>query len=99
MSDFTSFHTTLGGDGRVVIPAPVRKELGLHSWRRSRRRVRCRAEPVSTQRRRPGTRRGPGLSSVCRLGTSPVDELIADRRAEAARENAATDQWLAARKP
>jgi bifunctional DNA-binding transcriptional regulator/antitoxin component of YhaV-PrlF toxin-antitoxin module len=29
MSDFSLSHTKLGDDGRVVIPATMRKELGL----------------------------------------------------------------------
>jgi AbrB family looped-hinge helix DNA binding protein len=98
MSDFSSSHTKLGDDGRVVIPATMRKELGLrpgdtlvvesdgHSLLlRSYDEVLKETQDYFRQF-------APGLSLV--------DELIAYRRAEAAREDAETAEWLAShRKP
>jgi AbrB family looped-hinge helix DNA binding protein len=95
MSDFSSIHTKLGDDGRVVIPAPMRKELGLrpgdtlvvesdgHSLLlRSYDEVLKETQEFFRQFIPPG---------LCLS-----DELIAERRAEAAREQAETAALLAA---
>lgn len=87
MSEFTSFHARLGEDGRVVIPAHVRRELGIKPGDtlvaesdgqslllRSYDHVLKETQEFFRQFVPPGT--------------SVVDELIADRRAEAAREEA-----------
>ncbi len=97
MSEPTSFHTRLGEDGRVVIPASVRKELNLkpgdtlvaesdgHSLLlRSFDQVVKETQDFFRQFATPGV--------------SVVDELIAERRAEAAREEEETAAWLAGRR-
>ena len=97
MSEFTSFHTTLGGDGRVVIPAPVRKELGLHPG--DNLVVESDGQSLLLRSADQVLRETQDyFRQFVAPGTSPVDELIADRRADAVRENDATDRWLTARK-
>jgi AbrB family looped-hinge helix DNA binding protein len=96
MTAFSSFHTRLGDDGRVVIPAPLRKELGLHPGDtivldvddrglhlRSLAQVVKEVQDAFAPYRRPGA--------------SVVDELIEERRAEAARDEAEEKAWLAGR--
>ena len=97
MSEFSSFHTTLGGDGRVVIPAPVRKELGLHPGDMlvvesdgQSLLVRSSAQVLQEDQ--------DYFRQFVAPGTSPVDALIADRRAEAARENATEETSSAERR-
>jgi AbrB family looped-hinge helix DNA binding protein len=75
----------LGENGRVVIPAQVRKELGVeagselflerqdHGYRLTTRRQRI----EEAQKR---------IRRYIKPGTNAVDELIAERRKEAARE-------------
>jgi AbrB family looped-hinge helix DNA binding protein len=97
MSETQSYHTKLGEDGRVVIPARVRKELnlkpgdtlviesddqGLHL--RSMDQVIREVQASFAPYRKPGV--------------SVVDELIAERREEAAQEAAEEEAWLAGRK-
>jgi AbrB family looped-hinge helix DNA binding protein len=80
-------HVKLGEDGRIVIPVSARRELGLHPGEtlviesdgvsllvRSRETVLRETQDYFQQFTTPGV--------------SEVDALIADRRAEAARENA-----------
>lgn len=79
-------HAKLGEDGRLIIPAPLRKELGLHAGDtiviesdgdslllRSYERVLKEVQASFAPHRVPGTRAD--------------DELIAERRAEAAAED------------
>ncbi|MFO0807539.1 MAG: AbrB/MazE/SpoVT family DNA-binding domain-containing protein [Gemmataceae bacterium] len=87
-----SFHTKLGDDGRIVIPAECRKrfglkpgdtvvveadELGLH--------LRSMAQVVKDVQ--------AAFAPFCVPGKSVVDELIAERRAEAAAEAAEEEAW------
>jgi AbrB family looped-hinge helix DNA binding protein len=87
MSEITSFHTHLGEDGRVVIPARVRRDLNLKPGdtlvaesdgqsllMRSYDQVLQETQEFFRQFLVPGT--------------SVVDELFAERREEAAREDA-----------
>ena len=87
MSEVVSFHTHVGEDGRVVIPAKVRRKLNLKPGDtlvaeadgdslllRSYDQVLRETQDYFRQFVPPGA--------------SPVDGLIADRRAEAAREEA-----------
>jgi AbrB family looped-hinge helix DNA binding protein len=97
MSETTSFHTRLGPDGRIVIPAECRKRFGLQP-----------GDTVVVD----ADEHGLHLRSMAQVikevqeffapyrveGVSVVDELIADRRAEAAREDAEEKAWLAAHK-
>ena len=86
-ADDEEYTAVLGPQGRVVIPIEIRKKLGLEPgtviniWLedgkvhlRSRAAARASAKKLFKDAR---TRRG---------GESLVDELIAERRAEAARE-------------
>jgi AbrB family looped-hinge helix DNA binding protein len=97
MSEITSFHTRLGDDGRAVIPAQVRRELNLkpgdalviesdaQGWHlRSINQVIQEVQASFAPYRKPGG--------------SVVDELIAERRAEAAREAAEEEARPAGRK-
>jgi AbrB family transcriptional regulator (stage V sporulation protein T) len=97
MTKTTSFHSRVGEDGRIVIPAPARKELDLkpgdtvviesdgHSLL-----LRSYAEIIKETQ--------AYFRQFVQPGVSVVDELIAERQAEAARENAETEAWLAAHK-
>lgn len=79
-------HTKLGEDGRVVIPAALRKEIGLHPGDtiviesdgdslllRSYERVLREVQEAFAPYRVPGTH--------------ATDELVAERRADAAAED------------
>jgi AbrB family looped-hinge helix DNA binding protein len=97
MSESTSFHTRLGPDGRIVIPAPARKELDLKPGDTvviesdgHRLLLRSYAEILKETQ--------AYFRQFVPPGVSVVDELIAERRAEAAKENAEEEAWLAAHK-
>lgn len=81
-------HVTVGDRGRVVLPAAVRAELGL----RPGTRMLLRTEPDGSLRLLPFrtvAERAHGMFAHLRpVGVSMVGELIAERRAEAAREDA-----------
>jgi AbrB family looped-hinge helix DNA binding protein len=80
---------TLGDRGRLVLPARVRRSLGLHSGSR----LALITEPDGSLRLRPYraiAEQARGLwADVAPASLSMTDELIAERRAEAAREDAA----------
>lgn len=88
-----TFHARLADDGRVVIPAPLRHRLGLkpgdtvvidaedHTVR-----VRSYAQVIDEVQ--------TYFRQFAKPGVSLVDELIAERRAEAARENAELAAWV-----
>src|SRR5437870_9480978 len=87
-----TFHARLTNDGRVVIPAPLRHRLGLKPGDRvvidaeeDSLRLRSYAQVLEDVQEyfRP----------FAKPGVSIVDELIAERRAEAAREEAELAQW------
>ncbi|MBF0171510.1 MAG: AbrB/MazE/SpoVT family DNA-binding domain-containing protein [Nitrospinae bacterium] len=77
---------TIGPQGRVVIPAPMRKAMGigagdaLVAHLEEDRLVLEKADAVK--------RRLKGRFSAVDAGVSLAGELIADRREESARENA-----------
>lgn len=82
----TAVRTRIGAGGRVVIPAEFRNALGLHegdevliSCDGGEVRLSTITERVRRVQRFIAERIPPG-------GPSIVDELIAERRAEAARE-------------
>ena len=75
---------TLGPQGRIVIPAAARALLGIEPGQRLSLEVdedRLVLEPQAT-----AARRARGMFARLATGTSVVDELIAERREEAARE-------------
>jgi AbrB family looped-hinge helix DNA binding protein len=77
--------TRIGAGGRLVIPAEIRRELGLEEGEPVVMRVEdgeLRIWSVSEGIRRVQERMKPYVIP----GQSIVDELIAERRAEAARE-------------
>jgi AbrB family looped-hinge helix DNA binding protein len=77
---------TIGDRGRLVLPAHIRDELGLHAGTR----VALTIEPDGSLRLRSYraiAEQAQGmLAGVGRKDRSPVDELISERRAEAKRE-------------
>lgn len=78
-------HVTIGDRGRVVLPAAVRQQLGLTAGTR----MLLTTEPDGSLRMRPYRAvadRHRGILADLAEGGSPVDELIAERRREAARE-------------
>jgi AbrB family transcriptional regulator, stage V sporulation protein T len=83
--------------GKVVIPADLRREFGIKDgdsivFERDPKGglvIKTYAQVVREVQERFRELRTPGD------GTSLVDELIAERRAEARRENEAYDRWLA----
>ena len=79
------FHARVGDDGRVVIPAVFRKQLGLTPGQH----VVIEADG-DTVRLRNWNRVLTEVQDYCRSvvpeGVSLSEELIAERRAEAARE-------------
>jgi AbrB family looped-hinge helix DNA binding protein len=83
-------------NGRVLIPAEVRKQLGLVAGGRLALEVRDGAIVLETQALRV-KRVQDAMRPYIVPGRSVVDELIAERRAENAREEAETAAWLAAR--
>src|SRR4051812_31227565 len=98
MSETHAYHTKLGEDGRVVIPAPVRKELGLRPG--DTVVVESDGHSLLLTSYDQVLKETQDYFRQFASGTSIVDELIADRRAEAAREDAKTAEWLAThRKP
>jgi len=81
-------HITMGDRGRLVLPARVRRLLGLHAGSH----LALTTEPDGSLRLRPYqsiAEQARGLwANMAPASVSMTDELIAERRAEAARENA-----------
>lgn len=77
---------TLDSAGRLVLPAGVRKALGVGPG--SRMLLLVEGQAVKLTPMREGIRRAQALLAPCRPkdGHSAVDDLHADRAAEAARE-------------
>lgn len=78
--------STLSAEGRVVVPASIRKALGLEpgdslTFRLEGEDVMMTTRDAAIRKLQKMFRDAPGLE-----GRSLVDELIAERRAEAARE-------------
>jgi AbrB family looped-hinge helix DNA binding protein len=87
------FHAKLADDGRVVIPAPLRHRLGLSPGDP----LVIEAEGDSVRVRSYAGVLEEAQSYFRQFvppGVSLADELIADRRAEAAKEEAETSEWL-----
>jgi AbrB family looped-hinge helix DNA binding protein len=86
MSHKQSYAAHLGARGRLVIPAELRARLG---WKEGDRMILIVDEEnvVRLASRADVARRGLGMfKHLWRPGESVVDELIAERRAEAAGE-------------
>ncbi len=88
-----TFHAKLTEDGRVVIPAPLRHQLGLKPGDTvvidtENESVRVRSYDRVVQEAQDYFRQ------FVTPGVSLVDELIADRRTEAAKESAQIAKWL-----
>lgn len=75
----------IGSGGRLVIPAEIRRELGMNEGEPVVMRVEDGELRIWTLSE--GIRRAQAIASTYVIpGKSIVDELIAERRAEAARE-------------
>ena len=87
MSEHSSYRATLGEDGRLVIPAAARRELNLKPGEPLL--VESDGESLIVRSYESVLRETQGyFRQFLPDGTSVVDELIADRRAEAARDEA-----------
>lgn len=80
--------STLSAEGRVVVPASIRKALGLEpgdslTFRLDGEDIVMTTREAAIRKLQKVFRDAPGVE-----GRSLVDELTAERRAEAARENA-----------
>jgi AbrB family looped-hinge helix DNA binding protein len=97
MTESTSFHVRLGPDGRIVIPAECRKRFGFHPGDT----VVVDADDTGLHLRSMAQviKEVQDFFAPYRIGgVSVVDELIAERRAEAAKEAAEEKAWRAGRK-
>lgn len=81
-----TYTLTVGDRGRLVLPAPVRKELGLKKGDRVSLKVGADGE-MRLISLREVARRFRGAYAHLAPGRSLVDELIAERREEARRED------------
>ncbi len=75
-----------GPQGRVVIPAPVRRRLGIATG--DELTLVVEDERMLIERRATAAARAHGMFQHLDTGASVVDELIAERREEARREEA-----------
>ena len=86
----------VGPKGRVVVPAPIRRELGIEEGTELMARVE--GDGIVLEPRAAALRRLRALvREAVPEGVSLVDELIAERREEARREEAELQAWLKAR--
>ena len=86
----------VGPKGRVVVPAPIRKQLGLEEGTELMARVE--GDGIVLEPRSAAIRRLQAhVREVVPEGVSLVDELIAERREEARREEAELRAWLDSR--
>ena len=92
----TAIPVKVGPKGRVVVPAPIRKELGIEEGTELMARVE--GDGIVLEPRAAALRR---LRELVRAavpeGVSLTDELIAERREEARREEAELQAWLESR--
>jgi AbrB family looped-hinge helix DNA binding protein len=92
----TAIPVRVGPKGRVVVPAPIRKELGIEEGTELIARVE--GDGIVFEPRTAALRRLRELvRAVVPEGVSLTDELIAERREEARREEAELRAWLDAR--
>jgi AbrB family looped-hinge helix DNA binding protein len=81
-----SVQTTLGPDGRLLIPAAVREAAGIQRGEKVVLRVED-GRIVVTSLMADLKKMNGNAGHLKRPGESVVDEFIADRRAESARES------------
>ena len=74
----------VGPKGRVVVPAPIRRELGIEEGTELMARVE--GDGIILEPRSAAIRRLQALFAHIPRDVSLVDELIAERRGEARRE-------------
>jgi AbrB family looped-hinge helix DNA binding protein len=90
-----SFHTRLADDGRVVIPAPLRHQLGLKPG--DHVVIDAEADGLRLRSYAKVLEEVQGyFRQFVKPGVSLVDKLIAERRAEAKREEAELVAWVKA---
>jgi AbrB family looped-hinge helix DNA binding protein len=88
--------TRVGAGGRIVIPAEIRRTLGMEEGEPVVMRVENGELRIWTIDQ--GIRRAQAIASKYVIpGRLASDELIAERRAEVAREEEEVRQWKAAR--
>ncbi len=85
----------VGPKGRVVVPAPIRKELGIEEGTELMARVE--GDGIVLEPRAAALKRLRARFAHIRSDVSLVDELIADRREEARREEEKLQAWLDSR--
>jgi len=86
MTELQNYTVTLGDRGRVVLPAPLRRQLGLHPGDRLILTVQG-SDRVRLVSAREQARAIRGLFGDVAPDRSLVGELIAERREEAGRED------------
>lgn len=92
-SDSSRQFVELGAGGRVVIPAPFRAALGMKPG--DKLTVYLEENEVRIYTRREGIRRAQEIiRKYIPEGVNLADELIAERRAEAAKELEEAAQWI-----
>jgi AbrB family looped-hinge helix DNA binding protein len=89
-----TFHAKIANDGRVVIPAPFRKQPGFHPGDTVVIEQDGDAVKISSYAQVLKEIQG-FFRQYVKPGRSMVDELIAERRAEAAQEEKELAEWLA----
>jgi AbrB family looped-hinge helix DNA binding protein len=82
----------MGANGRVVIPAEIRRELGLEEG--DELNARTEGESVVLETRDALLRRIQAEFQAAAGDRSMVDELIAERRREAKREERELEAWV-----
>jgi AbrB family looped-hinge helix DNA binding protein len=80
----TAIPVTVGRKGRVVVPAEIRRELGIEEGTELIARVE--GDGIVLEPRSAATRRLRSLFAHIPRDVSLADELIAERREEAGRE-------------
>jgi AbrB family looped-hinge helix DNA binding protein len=84
MDRVDAIRVTVGPKGRVVVPAPIRRELGIEEGTELMARVE--GDGIVLEPRSAAIRRLQALLAHIPRDVSLVDELIAERREEARRE-------------
>lgn len=96
-SDISVEAVKLGPDGRIVIPARLRKALGLKSGDELLIRLED-GELVVYTRAQAIRRAQERVRQYVPEGVSLVDDLLAERRREVEEEERETAEWLAKRR-
>jgi AbrB family looped-hinge helix DNA binding protein len=82
-----AFPVRVGPKGRVVVPAPLRHDLGIEEG--TVLMARAEGERIVLERRSAAIQRLQALFAHVRRDVSLADELIAERREDAGREERA----------